>query len=120
VDSLRGAQRQAVQAAHHEPTARGSAPSGDLCDARLTRAPQEISESPGSPFWVTFLAKQKGDWPRAATERARGDTKHVAVYQFVVQSDCTLRGLRCPRSSRSEQAAMSPRSSTHAPTRYIP
>ncbi|MEQ1596233.1 MAG: hypothetical protein ABL985_14180 [Casimicrobium sp.] len=56
-----------------------SAPSGDSCDARLTRAPQEISESPGSPFWVTFLAKQKGNWPRAATEHVGGDTIYVLI-----------------------------------------
>ena len=67
MDSPRGAERQAVQAAQHEPTGCASAQhSGDLCDARLTRAPQGNSESLGSPFWVTFLAKQKGNWPRAA------------------------------------------------------
>ena len=63
MDSPRGAQRQAVQAAQHEPTgvvARSAChASGDFCDARLTRAPQETGESLGSPFWVTFLAKQK-------------------------------------------------------------
>ena len=61
----------------------------------------------GSPLWVTFLAKQKGNWPRAAAERAGGTRQssfhqplrqtqserlernrrasiHVGVYQFVV------------------------------------
>ena len=66
-----------------------SAPSGDLCDARLTRAPQEISESPGSPFFGYFLWRSKesnllsgnprlvGHWPRAATERVGGDEPDV-------------------------------------------
>jgi len=77
VDSARGAQRQAVQAAHHEPTARGSAPSGDLCDARLTRAPQEISESQGSPFlWLLSFGEAKesdllSGNPRLGCERIR-------------------------------------------------
>ncbi len=66
-----------------------SAPSGDSCDARLTRAPQEISESPGSPFFGYFLWRSKesdlpsgnprllGHWPRAATERAGGETNYL-------------------------------------------
>ncbi len=94
VDSLRGAQLQAVQAADHEPTARGSAPSGDSCDARLPRAPQEISESPGSPFrWLrSFVEAKESDllsgnprlashWPRAATERVGGDEPDVLKKQ---------------------------------------
>ena len=64
MDSPRGAQRQAVQAAQHEPTgvvARSARhASGDFCDARLTRAPQGNSESPGVAFFgLLFLAKQE-------------------------------------------------------------
>ena len=90
VDSPRGAQRQAVQAAQHEPTGCASAQhSGDFCDARLTRAPQEIGESLGSPFFGYFLWRSKeSDWPRAATERAGGiqtitANNNLGWYQFV-------------------------------------
>jgi len=75
--SPRGAQRQAVQAAQHEPTgvvARSAChASGDFCDARLTRAPQETGESLRSPSlgYLSWRSK-KGDRPRAATERAGG------------------------------------------------
>ena len=72
MDSPRGAERQAVQAAQHEPTGCASAQhSGDFCDARLTRAPQETGESLGSPFLgYLFWRSKKGNWPRAATKRA--------------------------------------------------
>ena len=77
MDSPRGAQRQAVQAAQCEPTgvvARSAChASGDFCDARLTRAPEETGESLGSPFFGYFIWRSKeSDWPRAATERAGG------------------------------------------------
>jgi len=72
MDSPRGAQRQAVQAPQHEPTgvvARSAChASGDFCDARLTRAPQGNSESPGVAFsLVTFFWRSKRKLlPRAA------------------------------------------------------
>jgi len=76
MDSPRGAQRQAVQAAQHEPTgvvARSAChASGDFCDARLTRAPQETGESSGSPFLgYLFWRSKKGNCP-ARHERAGG------------------------------------------------
>ena len=76
MDSPRGAERQAVQAAQHEPTgvvARSAChASGDFCDARLTRAPQETGESSGSPFWgYLFWRSKKGNCP-ARHERAGG------------------------------------------------
>ncbi len=64
-----------------------SAPSGDLCDARLTRAPQEISESPGSPFFGYFLWRSKESDLPSGNPRLGGDTKHVGAYQFAAQSD---------------------------------
>ena len=72
MDSPRGAQRQAVQAAQHEPTGCALAQqSGDFCDARLTRAPQETGESLGSPSFGYFSwRRKKSDWPRAGTKRA--------------------------------------------------
>jgi hypothetical protein len=52
----------------------------------------------GSPFlWLLSFGEAKESdllsgnprrgcyWPRAATERAGGDTKHLAVYQFAEQ-----------------------------------
>ena len=76
MDSPRGAQRQAVRAAQHEPTgvvARSAChASGDFCDARLTRAPQETGESSGSPFLgYLFWRSKKGNCP-ARHERAGG------------------------------------------------
>ena len=85
MDSPRGAQRQAVQAAQHEPTgvvARSAChASGDFCDARLTRAPQGNSESLGSPSFGYFSWRsKKSDWPRAATERVGGkDSLHLTA-----------------------------------------
>lgn len=71
MDSPRGAQRQAVQAAQCEPTGCASAQhSGDLCDARLTRAPQGNSESPGVAFsLVTFFGEAKESYCHARHER---------------------------------------------------
>ena len=60
----RGAERQAVQAAQHELTGCASAQhSGDFCDARLTRAPQETGESLGSflaTFWRSKVTGPRG------------------------------------------------------------
>ena len=52
----RGAEWQAVQDQNHEPTARGSAPSGDLFWSRLPRAPQETGGQQGLASLPTFWA----------------------------------------------------------------
>ncbi|GEM_PF-4113239 len=52
----RGAEWQAVQDQNHEPTARGSAPSGDLFWSRLPRAPQGTGGQQGLASLPTFWA----------------------------------------------------------------
>ncbi len=52
----RGAEWQAVQDQNHEPTARGSAPSGDLFWSRPPRAPQETGGQQGLASLPTFWA----------------------------------------------------------------
>ena len=88
-----------------------SAPSGELCDARLTRAPQEISESRGSPFFGYFLWRSKesdlpsgnprrgGHWPRAAIERTGGETNYFLISYVPQQLSCPRR-----RASRPNRA----------------
>ena len=61
IDSPRGAQQQAVQASHHEPNGCASAQRpGDLCDARLLRAPQGSRRISGvASSLVTFFWRRR-------------------------------------------------------------
>ena len=59
----RGAEQQAVQDQNHEPTARGSAPSGDLFWSRLLRAPQDQGEYWGRLFGLPFWRSKKVTGP---------------------------------------------------------
>jgi len=59
----RGAEQQAVVASHHEPNGCASAQRpGDLCGARLLRAPEDQAGSRGKRFWLLLprLAKVTG------------------------------------------------------------
>ena len=84
MDSPRGAEQRAVVDPHHEPTARRLARPRAICagPARCEHR-RETANRLGSPSlgYLSWRSK-KGNWPRAATERAGGTRTNLAKNKF--------------------------------------
>ncbi len=77
----RGAEQQAVQDQNHEPTARGSAPSGDLFWSRLLRAPEDQGEYWGRLLLVTFLGEARKVTGPARPRSALAARQNILILQ---------------------------------------